>query len=383
MPSVGAFGKDATVAKNRTRATTRNSSMLLVQLVLALAAMSVSAFHGPLPSFQRALGQESFGLRSVVNEGGGDAESALTPPSTSETPSAKLGLLTFDLDDTLFLCQTVVEEADVALMAAMKEAGGERVQKSNIYTTMKSERRKRAAPITYSNLRIRSIRRNLEAHLGKGRVETDTVMGIFLAWLKERQASANRNLFPGTVEMLQKIKEEHPNVCIGAVTNGRGNPLEMDRIKEYFDFCVSGEDDGVFPERKPSPGIYLEALRKYKELHSASISDSNVWCHVGDDLAKDVGASAKLGAYPVWVEIDQCQSDEPKFYSTATSQETGQHKRLAQYAQQEVKEKIYRLSDLPAAVHSLLQQAVRAQLLGDNDTKKNKQRKKTGGRGFQ
>jgi hypothetical protein len=43
----------------------------------------------------------------------------------------------------------------------------------------------------------------------------------------ESHHAAERTLFPEVVDALKRIKEEHPGVIIGAVTDGRANPLLM------------------------------------------------------------------------------------------------------------------------------------------------------------
>eukprot|EP00540_Astrosyne_radiata_P003049 CAMPEP_0116854096 /NCGR_PEP_ID=MMETSP0418-20121206/18370_1 /TAXON_ID=1158023 /ORGANISM="Astrosyne radiata, Strain 13vi08-1A" /LENGTH=96 /DNA_ID=CAMNT_0004486755 /DNA_START=1 /DNA_END=287 /DNA_ORIENTATION=+ len=58
-----------------------------------------------------------------------------------------------------------------------------------------------------------------------------------------------------------------------------------------------------------------------------------LWCHVGDDLVKDVGASAKLGASPVWAKIPQVEEINRKAggipgYSTASPKERSKLKRM-------------------------------------------------------
>uniref|UniRef100_A0A7S1D2A5 Haloacid dehalogenase-like hydrolase n=1 Tax=Cyclophora tenuis TaxID=216820 RepID=A0A7S1D2A5_CYCTE len=278
--------------------------------------------------------------------------------SSLKATKPQLGLLTFDLDDTLFPCQQVVDDADVVLLATMRDIGATGAQKNMIYQAMRAERRKRAKPITYSNLRMRAIRRVLASDPGV-EVNTDAVDKCFDAWLDERQESANRHLFPGTVEMLQAIKDKYPGVCIGAVTNGRGNPLMMKKIAHFFDFCVSGEDDNVFPERKPSPGIYLAALAEHEKRSSTKISGTNIWIHAGDDLAKDVGASARRGAVPIWVQINEQLSDKPPAYSTATKAEAKKYKALAQRARSSIDEKVECLYDLPLAVENALLEAAK------------------------
>lgn len=284
--------------------------------------------------------------------------------SSDNVDTPALGLLTFDLDDTLFSCQMVVDDGDKALMQALRDLGAVRAHKHSIYQAMRAERRKRAAPITYSNLRMRAIRKVLTTELGIGAVDTEMVINCFETWLTERQEAANRYLFPGTVEMLQAIKTRHPDVCIGAVTNGRGNPLEMSNIREFFDFCVSGEDENVFPDRKPHPGIYLAALEEYQNRTGCEISDDNVWVHVGDDLAKDIGASARQGALPIWVQINERLSDKPPSYSTATKQEAGRYAKLAQYARSNIDVKVETLHDMPIAVERKLLEAARSHQFG-------------------
>ena len=49
-------------------------------------------------------------------------------------------------------------------------------------------------------------------------------------------------------------------VFIGAVTNGCGDPLKTPGLAPLFDFCVSAEDEDVFPQRKPSRRPFDKAL---------------------------------------------------------------------------------------------------------------------------
>jgi phosphoglycolate phosphatase-like HAD superfamily hydrolase len=39
-------------------------------------------------------------------------------------------------------------------------------------------------------------------------------------------------------------------------------------VAKYFDFCVSGEDADIFPNRKPHAGIYQVALERYRQLYA-------------------------------------------------------------------------------------------------------------------
>ena len=70
-------------------------------------------------------------------------------------------------------------------------------------------------------------------------VSQTVVESIYLAWERERHQSAERHLYPDVRESLQQIKEEHPNMIIGAVTDGKANPMLMVfSLAPYFDFCM-------------------------------------------------------------------------------------------------------------------------------------------------
>jgi FMN phosphatase YigB (HAD superfamily) len=55
----------------------------------------------------------------------------------------------------------------------------------------------------------------------KGAVSESIVQQVLTAWEMERHHSAERHIFPGVIEALKEIKKQHPDVIIGAVTDGR------------------------------------------------------------------------------------------------------------------------------------------------------------------
>lgn len=157
----------------------------------------------------------------------------------------------------------------------------------------------------------------------------------------ERHHASERHLYMEVLPALKEIKKEHPGVIIGAVTDGKANPMFMTfTLANYFDFCINWEDDQggrrkFFQELSKVEGnaeltwIYNAAYDKGKELAEAAAairaaaagSDAagkktpmanpwpligsldSVWIHVGDDLAYDVGGSAQCGAKTVLVEL--------------------------------------------------------------------------------
>ena len=291
-----------------------------------------------------------------------------------KTPSSKptLALLTFDLDDTLFPVATVVEDANAAMMQALWDAGYTEATNDRIVQHTKMIRRKQRKQMTYTQLRKRAIQTELELLSAAGElIDYDLVSHVFEAWLQARHVSAEAHLFYGAIEMLQQVKELYPHVCIGAITNGRGNPLGMaNTLAPYFDFCVSGEDDGVHPERKPHRGIFKVSLSEYNKRFPSQISETHIWVHVGDCLANDVGASAKMGAYAVWVELDDFKEyatseTQPPKWSTAPAKEASSRRKLADKSKGFVSEKITTLLQLPMAIEKILLKAYKDSLFGN------------------
>lgn len=312
------------------------------------------------------------------------------PPKTSTIIYANL--ITFDLDDTIFPVGPVVHDANQALIEHLNINGYHSISQESLIASTKYIRnellKKENKVITYTELRKRAIcfemnRHNeeyssssnsdLDKNMQKWSFTDDTVIKAYDIWEMNRHLAAERHLYHDAISMLQSLKEKYPDAIIGAITNGKGNPLMMkNSIHEYFDFCVSGEDQNVFPYRKPHEAIYLKSLDVYKELkglNSDLLQENELcWFHVGDDLANDVGASAKCGARAVWVELgnDYNQSASKRFgtqknnesaqpfWSTATNEEIAKRKKLNEESMTFVSARIETLSDLPNAIQSII-----------------------------
>mmetsp|Transcript_27765 Transcript_27765/g.41309 ORF Transcript_27765/g.41309 Transcript_27765/m.41309 type:complete len:382 (-) Transcript_27765:328-1473(-) len=301
--------------------------------------------------------------------------------------TASLALLTFDLDDTLFPVGPVVRDANEAMTRRMKCLGYESATSQGVIDATRTIRVElsKASPgtaLTYSELRIRAIRKEIErCLLSSGRttdqLDDSVVIDVFDAWLNERHAAAERHLFSDALNMFECLRKDFPDACIGAITNGRGDPLEMkSTLSSFFDFTVSGEDEGVFPNRKPHPGIYKAAIERFESIGSirqSVFSNTDIlevmrwdgvekgngatnlcWVHVGDDLANDVGASAACGAQAVWLDPDEDEDDSTPFWSTATNEEIERRKRMNDLARDSVSAKISTLLELPDAIRQIL-----------------------------
>jgi len=207
-----------------------------------------------------------------------------------------------------------------------------------------------------------------------------------------RHHASERNLYPEVIDVLREIKEEHPDVIIGAVTDGKANPLLMTfTLMNYFDFCMSWEDDqgartNFFKELDSVEGnaelswIYQAALDKgnvlastnanMKEVDTKEIGKDSLWIHVGDDLAYDVGGAAQCGAKTVYVELDEdkykqtarlrfddtSEESQPS-WSTSSKKELDTRVEMNEAAVTLVDKKIRFLTRLPEAVNEIVKEA--------------------------
>lgn len=301
-----------------------------------------------------------------------------TIPSSDLKPShLHANLITFDLDDTIFPVGPVVHDANVALMDHLASLNAPTTQSDFIASTkfIRSELAKDGRKITYTELRKRTIQREMERLVpseeqNNGAITKEVVSNAYELWEEHRHMAAERHLYHDTIDMLDELKESFPDATIAAITNGKGNPLKMkNTVEKYFDYCISGEDDNVFPYRKPDAGIYKVAIEKYQELNSIKDGEDFCWIHVGDDLANDVGASAQCGAKSIWVDLDEEQynqtassktsktgsskKEEQPVWSTATKEEQEMRRILNEKAQRYVAARVQTLAELPEVVRNI------------------------------
>jgi FMN phosphatase YigB (HAD superfamily) len=299
---------------------------------------------------------------------------AMSPKTTGSQRT--LGLLTFDLDDTLFPISEVVRDSNEKMVSYLQSSGYE-TSVADFLETTREVRRILEKPVTYKALRKLAIEAEMKrvATSNKSRIELAPFVDEgYQVWENERHAAAERYLFPETIPVLETIKQQYPDACIAAVTNGKGNPLHMDRtLKKYFEFCVSGEDENVFPNRKPHAGIYEVTTARYRELYPHHTDESHIWCHVGDCLANDVGGSAACGAFAIWYAPEPTEGPSAlhadgkqpnSSYSTATQHDVQQRATQAQAAQELVATRIRNLKELSDAIAMLSVSLVKLQPYG-------------------
>mmetsp|Transcript_40922 Transcript_40922/g.73767 ORF Transcript_40922/g.73767 Transcript_40922/m.73767 type:complete len:432 (+) Transcript_40922:155-1450(+) len=351
-----------------------------------------------------------------------------TPSASTPHKTKTLGLLTFDLDDSLYPIAPVLHDANEIFVQTMLNYGYA-LEPNDIVESGKRIREE-AGPIagtamSHTEVRLEAIRREMErkmlekklqecaedwatevesltapirnsaAKWAKSAVSQTVVESIYSAWERERHHSAERHLYPEILSSLQQIREKYPDVVIGAVTDGKANPMLMVfSLAPYFDFCMSWEDDAsgrteFFKELGNVDGnadlqwIYRAAYEKYteiaetkremtrslgeEEVEEESENDTPLWIHVGDDLAYDVGGSASCGAKTILLDLDEeyGQTAKVRFdldgpearmpsWNTASEEEITNRKAMNDAAESVVDKRVSRLSMLPDAIDDIL-----------------------------
>lgn len=287
-----------------------------------------------------------------------------------DSDHARLRLISFDLDDTLFPTTEVVRAANLKMLDALEERGCGRVALSDYLATTKAIRKGLNSPSTYQGLRKMTLKQTfLNAGIDDTAQLDVWVDECYQAWEQERHLAAERFLYEDAIETLQTLKATYRGVVMVAITNGAGDPLEMkNSLAPYFDFTVSGEMDEVFPQRKPDSFIYEYTLQQYKARNGnveESFPVSGGWVHVGDCLANDVGASSRCGAHAIWFShekegVEDKGDEESKpdgqtpEWSTATPEEVAAREKQVEDGKKYVSATIYRISELPEAIKSVL-----------------------------
>lgn len=381
--------------------------MTLFASVLVLSSISIANRHHAVDAFSLRMAAGlpppyrsiaapppkssalSFALPAVVAAPVVESRSPAASIQRRSSIPKTLGLLTFDLDDSLYPIAPVLADANGVFVEHMSHYGYP-IEPQDIVNAGKRIREE-AGPIagaamSHTEVRMKAIRSEMEK-CAKGPVRDSDVELVYSAWERERHHSAERHLYPEVLSSLQKIKERHPDVIIGAVTDGKANPMHMMfTLAPYFDFCMSWEDDAAgrtdfFKELSSVDGqadlswIYQAAREKYSEMTADNDmrigidheeEDSPAWIHVGDDLAYDVGGSAACGAYTILLDLDEEyeQTANTRFFwggdavmpswNTASADEIANRKAMNDAAEMMVDKRLSRLTLLPDAIDDIL-----------------------------
>jgi putative hydrolase of the HAD superfamily len=200
--------------------------------------------------------------------------------------------VTFDLDDTLWDCHTVLDRAhkiryervrtDFPALCARwptmdafkkqlraEQKAAKELDPSIAHSYTEMHKRALAAMATECGLSPASV-----------------VEPLFMAFSRER-SGGDEQLFLAVPAMLIGLVKGHGLVA-GACTNGNANALLVPTLSKYFSFALSAVEAKT---SKPDPAIFHQAWA----LSGLKAVGPGKWVHVGDNLAEDCGGARAAG----------------------------------------------------------------------------------------
>jgi len=211
---------------------------------------------------------------------------------------ARIDVVTFDLDNTLWDVDAVIRNAE----RVTRQWFDARIPE--LYTTLTSDDllaiRKRIVderPELAHNLsRIReAVFEQAIATVGRNADESRRLAAeAFQLFLAERHKVS---FFDDALDMLERLARRHR---LGALTNGNADisRLGLDR---FFRFAFCAADVGA---AKPAPEMFRAAL-----LH-ADVREHQM-IHVGDNPIDDIRGAADLGISTIWVNFEARNPEAP------------------------------------------------------------------------
>ncbi|WP_455379954.1 HAD family hydrolase [Acidihalobacter prosperus] len=192
--------------------------------------------------------------------------------------------ITFDLDDTLWECESVLETAETRFYEWLEHhcpALTRHYDRDDLV-----------------NHRINYFKRYPELHHDLTRLRKQWLFDLSAThdypddWVEEgfRVFWLARNevkLYQEAAELLEKLRDHYQ---IGAITNGNADVRHIG-IDHYFDFVITAAQAGC---AKPSPAIFHKALEEAGFL-------ARECAHVGDNPYADVQGARAVGMRTVWV----------------------------------------------------------------------------------
>lgn len=193
-------------------------------------------------------------------------------------------LITFDLDDTLWPCASVIQAAEEAVHRWLT-AQAPRLAEAHDIVSLRQQRRElmeREPAITHDlgRVRHRSLAELLDA-FGYPADLADDAMSLFMV---------HRNRVEPYADVLPTLRRLTERYLLVSLTNGNAD-VEATPLRGVFQFSITAAEVGA---AKPDPALFRRAL----DLAGCAPSDC---LHLGDDPWLDVEAARRLGLGTVWV----------------------------------------------------------------------------------
>ncbi len=211
-------------------------------------------------------------------------------------------LVTFDLDNTLWENDSVIQRAEQACYHFLQQEAPELANRYSLkdLTSLRQKLMTQSPSLSaqVSKVRKLSMQQALESVGYSSAQIPHLVNQAFEVFFHARNQVT---LFPQTLPLLQALRQQYQLISI---TNGNSD-LEKIGLAEYFSFALSAEKVGA---SKPRPNLFHAALHKGNVKAHETV-------HIGDHHEEDIFGAQQLGIHTIWFNPQQLrwedQSDKP------------------------------------------------------------------------
>lgn len=193
-------------------------------------------------------------------------------------------LITVDLDDTVWPCELVIQQAESILIDWLQSEAS-RLAAAHDASSLRQHRlelMQRCPEIAHdiTTVRLTSLRLLLK-EFGYSPTLAEEAMKVFL------EARNQVFPFPDVLPVLEILIRKY---CVVSLTNGNAD-VQRTPLRDYFHFSFNAAEVGA---AKPAPDLFYRAMEQAGVEPVAAL-------HVGDDPQRDVLAAQQVGMNTVWM----------------------------------------------------------------------------------
>lgn len=254
--------------------------------------------------YVESLSSNSQVFKHILYENHLDAPPISVPINKKQRPSSlwrlpvdlrKIKIVSFDLDDTLWDCDSVISKAEASLQQFLAQKGHHRVVEHITQPQVKVYQNKVYSMHPTQSYDVSFVRRQvlrLAAEACEIEDHESFVEEAFQHFYHARTFHVSEHLFPGAVEAVARLRRL--GLRIGTITNGNADVTKVPELGPLVEHHVNPMMAGA---AKPALGIF-ECLRsKFKNIQPDEI------LHVGDSYESDVRGALRAGMSACWVNV--------------------------------------------------------------------------------
>lgn len=204
---------------------------------------------------------------------------------------ARVQLLTFDLDDTLWAVHPVLAAAERSVRRFLQANCPLVLERLNTEDFIELRRklfiREPELRHQISQLRIRAMQIALQESGYAEQRAQQLALQAFQVFIEARHAVT---YFDGVIDSLETLQESYQ---LGVLTNGNADINRL-QIKPYFKFAVAAEHINA---SKPAPDHFHKAM----QLSGVAAEEM---IHIGDHPEHDIYGAQQLGIKTIWVNLE-------------------------------------------------------------------------------